>query len=249
MQRVNYDEICKIYDDVREGDVELLNHFLAELPRRDGLVILDIGCGTGNYTDLFERLTREHGFVIHGVEPSEGMLDKARQKNAHLRFHQGTATEIPLDDASVDFAYMTDVIHHVRDIAAMFVEIRRVLRPGGKLCIATQSHRQIEARPIVQFFPGTVRVDKERYPDIDEVIAAGERGGLKCLRQDILFAGDVIELGADYLQLVSKKGYSMLHLITDAEYEEGLRRLKDALRDGPVQGRMAGETLVWFMKE
>lgn len=249
MQPVNYNEISKIYDDVRDGDIILINHFLQELPADDALHILDIGCGTGNYTDLFQRVTQNKHYQVYGVEPSEGMIDKARQKNSQVIFKQAAADDIPFETDLFDFVYMTDVIHHIPDIRKMFAEIRRILKPQGKVCIGTQSHKQIEARPIAQFFPGTVRVDKERYPDIGEVIAAAQFEGLVYLKQDILFKGQAVELGAGFLELVRKKGYSMLHLLTEQEYQTGLAKLGTALQNGSIQAEAAGETLVWFTKE
>ena len=249
MQLVNYNEISKIYDDVREGDIILINHFLQEISLADGQNILDIGCGTGNYTDIFQQVTQIKHFQVYGIEPSEGMISKARKKNSHIIFQQATAEDIPSEDNFFDFVFMTDVIHHIPNIRKMFSEIHRILKPQGKVCIVTQSHQQIEARPIVQFFPGTARVDKERYPDIDAVLAAAQFGGLIYLKQEILFEGEVIELGADYLELVRKKGYSMLHLLAEHEYQIGLRNLENALQNGLVKAKSAGETLVWFMKE
>jgi len=64
-----------------------------------------------------------------------------------------------------------------------------------------------------------------------------------------LFEGDAIQLDEEYLKLVRKKGYSMLHLITEQEYRTGLEDLEKALQHGPIQATAAGETLVWFTKE
>lgn len=249
MQPVNYNEISKVYDDVREGDILLINHFLQELPPEEGLNILDIGCGTGNYTDLFQKVTQARHYHVHGLEPSEGMIDKARQKNAQVVFKQAAAGDIPFENDFFDFVYMTDVIHHIPDIRRMFSEVQRILKAQGKVCIATQSHRQVAARPIAQFFPGTVRVDQARYPDIPEIVAAAQFAGLTNLKQAILFEEEPVELGAGFLELVRKKGYSMLHLLTEQEYQSGLSQLESALQNGPIQARMAGETLVWFLNE
>jgi SAM-dependent methyltransferase len=248
MQPVDYNEISKIYDDVREAEVTLINHFLQELPSQGGLAALDIGCGTGNYTDLFQKVTRAQGWRVYGIDPSEGMLAKARQKNALVVFQQGSAAHIPTLDGFFDFAYLTDVIHHVPNILEMIQEIRRVLKPQGKLCIVTQSHRQIALRPTAQFFPGTVAIDQARYPDIPAIVAVGQLGGLSFLKQETLFEGENLELGAGYLELVTKKGYSMLRLLSEAEYQVGLGRLEATLREGPVKTRSAGDTLVWFVK-
>jgi len=245
MQPVDYNTISKIYDDVRSGDIELINQLLSELSVGDSSRILDIGCGTGNYAWLLKELTHAR---VYGVDPSEGMLSKARQKAPAVDFRQGSAKALPFEDAFFDLIYMTDVIHHVTDIGRMFDEICRVLTPGGKVCIATQSHKQIEMRPIARFFPGTVLVDKCRYPDIKEIISTAQSHCLALIRQDILFDDRLIELGSDYLELVRKKGYSMLHLITDQEYQAGLNDLESVIRGGSIEVKPPGETLIWFVK-
>ena len=244
MQPVDYNKISQIYDDVRAGDLALIRCLIQALPSCPDLRILDIGCGTGNYTDLFQKLTQAE---VYGVEPSEGMLAKARQKNERITFKTGLADHIPFEDDFFDFVYMTDVIHHIPNIEAMFAEIWRVLRSGGMGCIVTQSHRQIEARPIAQYFPSTARVDKERYPDIDEIIEAAQAQGFTRTEGEIL-SEEPLELDDSYLELVRKKGYSMLHLISDEEYQTGLEALEQALRNGPVTVQPAGATLVWFTK-
>jgi SAM-dependent methyltransferase len=244
MQFVNYNEISKTYDDVREGDLALIQRLIQALPPRPDLRILDIGCGTGNYTDLFQKLT---GAQIFGVDPSEGMLEKARQKNTSITFKIGRADNIPFDSDFFDFSYMTDVIHHVPDIVSMFAEIKRVLKPGGAGCIVTQSHQQIEARPIAHYFPGTARVDKARYPDIPEIVETANAKGFTKIRSETLLEKP-LELDAGFLELVRKKGYSMLHLISDEEYRAGLKDLEQAIQNGPVNVRPSGSTLAWFTK-
>ncbi len=171
MPKVDYNEISQIYDDVRQADVELINHFLQEIDFTPSTKILDIGCGTGNHADLLQKITHSH---VYGIEPSAGMLSRAQQKNSQVVFKPGQADHIPFEDEFFDFVYMTDVIHHVPDIRKMFAEINRGLKQQGKLCIVTQSHDQIEKRPIVQFFPGTVAIDQERYPDINKIIETAE---------------------------------------------------------------------------
>jgi SAM-dependent methyltransferase len=213
---------------------------------------LDIGCGTGNYTDLFQKLT---GAQVFGVDPSEGMLEKAREKNEYVTYKIGQADNIPFENDFFDFVYMTDVIHHVPDINAMFAELRRVLRspdpklgkPGGVGCIVTQSHQQIEARPIARYFPATAVVDKERYPDIPEIIEAANAQNFTQTKGEIL-PEKSIDLDDRFLELVRKKGYSMLHLISDEAYQIGLQALEKALKNGPINVQPSGETLIWFTK-
>jgi ubiquinone/menaquinone biosynthesis C-methylase UbiE len=245
MTKVDYDAISRVYDDVRRADVDLINSFAEEIDLNPAARVLDLGCGTGNHTDALQQITRAQ---VCGVEPSTGMIDKARQKNPAIDFRAGEAAQIPFEDAAFDFIYMTDVIHHVPDIDVLFGEVARVLRPGGKLCVVTQSHDQIARRAIAQFFPGTVAVDQARYPDIDQITQAAEARGLRALKTATLYEGGELTLDARYLELVRKKGYSMLHLITDDEYATGLRKLEAALGHGPITLPTAGETLVWIGK-
>jgi ubiquinone/menaquinone biosynthesis C-methylase UbiE len=153
MQKIDYNEISKIYDDVREGDIILINHFLEELPENQALNILDVGCGTGNYTDLLQKVTETKGWQNYGIDPSDGMIGRARKKNSNIIFQRGQAENLLWAPDFFDFIYMTDVIHHIPDVHKMFSEIQRVLRSKGRVCIVTQSHRQIRARPIANFFP------------------------------------------------------------------------------------------------
>jgi len=243
---VNYNKISQIYDDVREADLELLNAMLAEISLTSETRMLDIGCGTGNYASLLQQMTRAD---VCGVEPSDGMREKAQAKNPNIRVHAGNAAQIPFGAAAFDVVYMTDVIHHVPDLSAMFAEIARVMRPAGKLCIATQSHAQIAARPYARFFPGVVAVDQQRYPDLDVIINAAEQQPFTCLKITVLYENRPTQLDEKFLELVEKKGYSMFHLISAEEYAHGLAALKDALRHGAIPATTAGESLIWFAKQ
>lgn len=242
MGKINYNEICRIYDDVRDADIELINQFLGKIEIDPGTRVLDIGCGTGNYTSLLQKVTRAS---VYGIDPSVGMLEKAAMKNGDVHFSVGNTEEIPHPDHFFDFVYMTDVIHHVPDLERMFKEIGRILKKGGYLCIVTQSHRQIEMRPTSHFFPGTAIADRARYPDIDEITQAAIRNEFTPLQVDIIGDGQV-EIGSDYLKLVENKGYSMFHLIGDEEYTLGLQKLKQAMTNGPLVMTAGATSLVWF---
>jgi ubiquinone/menaquinone biosynthesis C-methylase UbiE len=128
---------------VREADVNLINLFLGEVNFAENTRVLDFGCGTGNYADKLQKITSAK---VYGVEPSAGMREKAKAKNTNVIFAAGNHENIPFLDDFFDFVYMTDVIHHIPELDVMFTEIKRVLKASGKLCILTQSHRQIEHR-------------------------------------------------------------------------------------------------------
>lgn len=242
MGRINYNEICNIYDDVRNADIELINLFLREVKVDESTRVLDIGCGTGNYTSLFQKVT---GASVYGIDPSAGMLEKAVKKNSGVIFSAGNAGEIPHPDQYFDFVYMTDVIHHISNLDQMFLEIKRVLKKAGSLCIVTQSHHQIEMRPTSHFFPGTAAADKTRYPEITSINQIAVRNGFSPAKVETI-ENEPVEIGDDYLRLIENKGYSMFHLISDEEFNQGLRKLKEAISNGPLQIPAGGTSLVWL---
>ena len=96
--------------------------------------ILDIGCGTG-------RLLRKAGerwpnSRLIGVDPAEGMIERARLLMPNAIFYVSMAESLPLPDASVDLAFSTASFHHWRDKVQGVREVGRVLRPGGRFFLA-----------------------------------------------------------------------------------------------------------------
>lgn len=91
---------------------------------------LDVGCGTGALCAAI--VDGASPFSVAGVEPSEGFLRTARENLAdRVAFHQGSATAIPLDDASVDVVVSGLVLNFVPDQRAALAEMARVTCKGG----------------------------------------------------------------------------------------------------------------------
>ncbi len=92
---------------------------------------VDVGCGQGWYVGSM----REQGFEVTGFDLAAGQVNRAAH---HLRdaslVRIGSALAIPVADATVDFAYTINVLHHlpsVEDQRRAFVELLRVIKPGG----------------------------------------------------------------------------------------------------------------------
>lgn len=122
----DYNEISTIYDKVRKADFEMVRFIIEKAGIDSSSRVLEIGCGTANYLSLLYDITKSE---VWGIDPSEGMLDRARYKCKSAVLTLGNAEKLSgIPDSCFDVAYMVDVIHHIGDIDSMFHRIRGVLK-------------------------------------------------------------------------------------------------------------------------
>ncbi len=131
--RTMFDRIAPVYDVMNRvmtaGLDRRWRRITAERVVREGDEVLDAACGTG---DLALAAARAGGRVT-GLDFSERMLERARRKAPQLRFVQGDALALPFPDGSFDAATVGFGVRNLDDLEAGLRELRRVLRPGGRL--------------------------------------------------------------------------------------------------------------------
>ena len=123
--------------------------------------VLDLGCGAGTDLLISAQMVGPEGRVI-GVDMTESMLTRARLSAAamdlqNVELHRSLIESLPLEDASVDVVISNGVIDLVPDKDAVFGEIDRVLRPGGRLQIAdVVIHKEVseDARARIDLWTG-----------------------------------------------------------------------------------------------
>ena len=102
--------------------------------------ILDLGSGAGDLTAELHRA----GARALGVEVAEAAVRRARARHPGLEFRLAPIDgPLPLADGEVDVVWSSEVIEHVADTARWLSEVRRVLRPGGRLVLTTPNHGRL----------------------------------------------------------------------------------------------------------
>ena len=132
-------ELSRVPDASVESFAGVANHWT--LGRIEpGQVVLDLGCGAGTDVLIAAQMTGPTGRVI-GVDMTPAMLEQARASAVQMglqnvELHESLIESLPIEHAFVDVVISNGVIDLVPDKEAVFDEIDRVLRPGGRLQIA-----------------------------------------------------------------------------------------------------------------
>ena len=153
-------ELSRVPDATVESFAGVANHWL--LGRIEpGQVVLDLGCGAGTDLLIAAQMTGPGGHVV-GIDMTPAMLDRARASAegiglGNVELHESLIESLPLEDGSVDVVISNGVIDLVPDKDAVFDEIDRVLKPGGRLQIAdVVIHQEVseDARKRIDLWTG-----------------------------------------------------------------------------------------------
>ena len=114
---------------------------VAAVGPRPGELILDLAAGTGTSSVPFA----EAGAHVIPTDFSLGMLRVGRRRQPQLPFVAGDGLHLPFGDGAFDAATISFGLRNLSDRAAGLAELRRVLRPGGRLVICEFSHPTLAA--------------------------------------------------------------------------------------------------------
>jgi SAM-dependent methyltransferase len=112
---------------------------------RPGERVLDLGCGAGR----FLAALREAGADPVGVEIASAAVERARENvpGADVRLVEDDGT-LPLGHGEVDLVWCSEVLEHIPDVAGALLEVRRVLKRGGRLLLTVPYHGRLQAAVI-----------------------------------------------------------------------------------------------------
>jgi SAM-dependent methyltransferase len=131
-------EFYRLYDALREADdcePWEFGNLIHGYTRSRGLRLLDVGCGNGYVLAQYAK----HGAEVYGVDLTDTALELTRRRFqfAGLKgdFRPTDGDTLPYEDAMFDIACSMGVLHHIADSRPMIAEMRRVLKPGGRIIL------------------------------------------------------------------------------------------------------------------
>lgn len=155
--REMFDRICGRYD--------LLNHVLSfgldfwwrkqavrALRPSANSRVLDLCCGTGDLSRALQRT----GAQVTGLDFSGEMLRKAEAKYPQIRFIQGDACQVPLENGSFDAATMAFGPRNIPDLPRLWRELQRLVKPGGKIVTLELTRPNGPLKYLHRFYLNTV---------------------------------------------------------------------------------------------
>lgn len=227
---MDYDatDIASTYDRGRDHGPEFLELWMnvVTFHVKDQRVktILDLGCGTGRFT---EALAVHLEADVIGIDPSHKMLAQARSKASagRVRYEPGRGESIPLPDASVDLIFMSMIFHHFEDPKLAARECRRVLRQGGTAILRAGTRERIASYPYVKFFPESVPILEERLPSHTHVREVFEAAGFRLVTLDVV-TQEISPGHAAYAEKLAAGADSVLAGLSSQDFDAGMKALR-----------------------
>jgi arsenite methyltransferase len=224
--------LAQTYDRVSDPQFESGKRLVERLGLDDGARVLDVGCGTGRLAHWIAERIGTKG-VVTGIDPLEERIQIARSRGGAARYDVGRAEDLgAFEDASVDAVCMSSVFHWVAEKARALGEVRRVLRPGGRLGVTTSLRELARAgtvrlvlEPLLAREPYAGRVDSAR-------LTFANRG---CTTTDLLLLVlesrlDLVELHVMQETQTHASGEAVVAFIEASAFGTFLRPIPEDLR-------------------
>jgi len=238
-----YDLGRSLTSEATDALVELLRGYVA----RPVNLIVDLGSGTGRFTTA---LSEAFAAQVLGVEPAANMRATAEAKPhpPTVRFVQGEAENIPVDDGVADLVFMSQVLHHLEDAPKALREIRRVLKSNGNLCFRQTTRENLDSYFYQRFFPAARAVDERRLPFRDGLVGLATSCQFRVVAIETL-SYEIAPTTAEYVAKIALRTYSDLECIDDSEFHEGLGALREYCSAHPDLPKLAENDVFIFEKE
>jgi len=123
---------------------------IAELPLRTDMTVADIGSGPGYFSVPLAKYLYDG--MVHAIDVQQGMLDIVVKQAEAVRVNNietvlSKEAKIPLDDASVDIALLSNVFHETSSPTRLIRDVERIVKKGGWIVIMEWKKEEMTAGP------------------------------------------------------------------------------------------------------
>ena len=173
-------QIGRSYDITRRADADITAALIRLLGDTRGKLVLDLGCGTGNYAIALAA----GGVPVIGIDRTALMLRRAMAKEPHLFWVAALAEQQPFRAEAFGGAICVMSLHHVDDPEAVFHDLGRVIARGARVAIFTALPQQMRGYWLNAYFPELMRRAIAQMPDLARIERALAAGGLRLIAQE-----------------------------------------------------------------
>lgn len=166
---IRYNAIGMKYNSYRKADARIVSVLKELLGLPEGAVVVDVGAGTGNYSNALAA----SGYQLKAVEPSEVMREQS-MPSLNVEWLAGSAESIPLPDASAGGLISTLAVHHFPDLHAAAAEMQRVCG-NGPMVLFTIDPRRGEPFWFREYFPGIYGRLFDAFVPVEELTSSFTR--------------------------------------------------------------------------
>lgn len=235
MRKADYRQIADKYDITRSLSEQNLELWINLISKKTGSIgkidFLDLGCGTGRFSI---PIANEHGYSVTGADSSKEMLLKAKEKTGELQIKWDIqdATSLSYSNGSFDAVFMSHLLHHVDEPLQIVKECYRVLRPNGTILNRFAAIEHIRDDPEHRFFPETLEIDEARIPTIKQVEEWFKVVGFNDVSSEMVLQ-QTYRSAEEVLEKTSLKSTSVLTLISQPSFQQGLNALREYVSTNP----------------
>ncbi|ASF40588.1 SAM-dependent methyltransferase [Halobacillus halophilus] len=236
MKETDFSTIADHYDNNHyrvkelEKDTTLKAHITKQ--KKEKYEVLDLSCGTGLYLAKQVPLFHDSRVRWTGLDASEAMLEKAKEKLGSIQLVHGCAESMPFESDKFDYIVNNYSFHHYQDKERALDEITRILTTNG---LYKMHNMAIHAMPkwwVYHYFPQAYVEDVQRFWHHDEIYEALKKRGLE-VQLHVDYRRQEVTV-SDYLPHAENRDISVLTLISDDVYEKGLNKMKQEVKEDPL---------------